>query len=119
MTHQPHSDWSPAWQLPYVELILAFTVVAYVLESYVDWRQHRLFSVSSRPRELEAIMDEETFAKSQRYNRDKSAFGFVRGAAELVQGVVVLWCFVLLGAWRLAGRLMVAVLGSSYAATQG
>jgi len=65
-------------QLPGGPLLHSFLVFAwfvYLLETYLDLRQYRLFKVKKKPAELTYVTQDE-FEKAQHYGGDKCRFGF-------------------------------------------
>ncbi|KAH3766728.1 Afc1 protein [Pelomyxa schiedti] len=78
--------------------VLGFIVSVYVVETYIQWRQHRLFKVSAMPQSIRAVldrttpgaMDETKFLKSQQYSADKSVVEFVSDFLVTVFTVVFL-----------------------------
>jgi STE24 endopeptidase len=58
---------------------IGFVAGVAAVELCLSLRQRRLYAVSRRPRSLDGIADDETFAKSQRYNLDRNTHGIVTG----------------------------------------
>jgi STE24 endopeptidase len=74
--------------VPYLALTLLFTAFMYVLEAYLDLRQLRAFtSTKALPKELVSHISEETFRKSNAYNKDKFAFKMIESAFSFIQTV--------------------------------
>jgi STE24 endopeptidase len=78
---------------------LIFAWAVYAFESWLDWRQHRLYSVQHKPALLSYVTQEE-FDKAQAYGRDKSTMGFVKSLWLMVKMMLqfyvsysaLLWC---------------------------
>lgn len=80
--------------IPYLGLTIAFTVLIFVLEAYLDFRQLSTFySTKALPAELADHVTDETFKKSNYYGKDKFAFKMIESAFMFIEGVA----FVLLG----------------------
>jgi hypothetical protein len=65
--------------VPYLELILGFVTFSYLLETYLDVRQHNNYKVKVLPEKIKKynIITQEEFAKSQAYGLDKRLFLFL------------------------------------------
>jgi len=75
---------------PYFESILFFITLTYILETYLDVRQHQNLKIKTIPKEIERynIITPEKFEKSQSYNLDKSNFAFISDAFDYVHTIV-------------------------------
>nr|AAK48913.1 Afc1 protein [Physarum polycephalum] len=82
-------------------LILGFVTFSYLLETYLDIRQHNNYKVKVLPEKIKKynIITQEEFAKSQAYGLDKSNFGFFHDFFDFVQNILVLVCGVLPYLW--------------------
>lgn len=67
-------------EIPWKSLITSLLWIVYLFETYVSWRQYRLYSLTTPPKALMAHVSHEDFVKSQRYGRDKARFAFVSDA---------------------------------------
>ncbi|EIW74190.1 hypothetical protein CONPUDRAFT_93981 [Coniophora puteana RWD-64-598 SS2] len=88
------------WKL-YVQ---AFSWTVTFFESYLLLRQFPLYSKTSPPDVLAAHFDEETFAKSQAYGRDKARFSLVSGLYKQALDSLLLQYGFYGWAWDVAGR---------------
>lgn len=60
--------------------VLVFLWIVYFWESYLSSRQRYLArTVEKVPKELEKVLDQETFTKARLYSLDKSTYGFWSG----------------------------------------
>lgn len=50
---------------PYFEFTVGFIVLVYIFETYLDLRQHARYKAKEVPRELDGVVTQETFTKSQ------------------------------------------------------
>jgi len=71
------------------EATLSFIWIVYFFETYLDIRQHRKLLEKKIPQELENIVPEEKFLKSQSYQLEKSNFGFVHCAVSIVETTLI------------------------------
>jgi len=93
----------------------------FFFETYLDWRQHKRFDQKKRTKELESLVSQEDFIKSQAYGHDKSSFGFVRGTIDHVLSVLMLWYRVYPLMWEWAGSIVahyVSDFGPEYEVSQ-
>jgi hypothetical protein len=52
---------------PYFYFVFGFINLAYIFETYLDYRQHLKYSVTKLPAKLAGLVKQEVFEKSQRY----------------------------------------------------
>ena len=87
---------------------LAFLLLVYLFETYLDYRQHRLFHVSHKPPQLTWITHEQ-FLLAQQYGQDKSWLAFEASANSTPKQVA----FLLLGLyprlWDASGELAASI----------
>eukprot|EP00898_Chlorokybus_atmophyticus_P002787 jgi/Chlat1/3509/Chrsp23S03792 len=77
---------------PYREAAIGFIVLVYLLESYLELRQHRkLRDGRTLPPQLRGIVSEEKFAKSRAYGLDKSRLSIAHEAYSLVENIVLIY----------------------------
>jgi len=92
--------------VPYLEFYLGFSVVSFVLETWLSWRQHRCFRVPAIPAAVSALVKQETFDKSQQYGLAKSSFGFIESTIMFVHNM----CLMSLGAlpwlWNVSAQVV-------------
>ena len=103
--------------IPYLGLTIGFTVLIFVLEAYLDFRQLSTFySTKSLPSELTDHVSDETFKKSNEYGKDKFGFKMIESAFMFIEGVA----FVLLGylpfTWDLSNNIVgrMGILSTDY-----
>ncbi|KAI8057356.1 peptidase family M48-domain-containing protein [Syncephalis plumigaleata] len=89
--------------IPYKELVLGFSYVVYLLEQYINIRQHRKLRSTIRPAALSDIVEEEAFVRAQAYGRDKSRFRFIQEAWGLLLTTITLWYDLLPLLWHAVG----------------
>jgi STE24 endopeptidase len=86
-----------------LEFVIAFSLLAYVFESYLSWRQRVKLLEKEKPTELTFVSDED-FAKTQSYGLDKSNFGFGSGvfsqAMKILSFVLTAWW------WKQSGIIL-------------
>jgi STE24 endopeptidase len=75
--------------MDYLVPCLVFSWLFYLWDTYLQWRQRRVFhSVSHVPPELNSLLDESTFDKSRVYQLDKSSYGLVHDLFKQVELMV-------------------------------
>lgn len=95
--------------IPYLEIVVTFTVVMYALELYLDIRQLRKFSKNSGiPAELKAAVSDETFQKSISYRRDKFHFQIFSNTYNLILSLAFLYLGYLPYIWDQSAALAVS-----------
>mmetsp|Transcript_44863 Transcript_44863/g.72056 ORF Transcript_44863/g.72056 Transcript_44863/m.72056 type:complete len:428 (+) Transcript_44863:146-1429(+) len=62
---------------PYLTATLLFSIAVCAFESYLDIRQYNLYFVEKRPKDLQSLISEKNFLRSQDYNADKMRFKLV------------------------------------------
>nr|XP_022289103.1 CAAX prenyl protease 1 homolog [Crassostrea virginica] len=87
--------------------VLAFLWVVYFWESYLSSRQRYLArTVEKVPKELESVLDQETFTKARLYSLDKSTYGFWSGIYHQIESTLILCLGALPFVWKLSGRII-------------
>lgn len=87
--------------------VLVFLWIVYFWESYLSSRQRYLArTVEKVPKELEKVLDQETFTKARLYSLDKSTYGFWSGLYNQVETTVILCVGALPFVWKLSGRII-------------
>ncbi|XP_008810111.1 CAAX prenyl protease 1 homolog [Phoenix dactylifera] len=89
--------------LPYLEAVLGFMILMYILETYLDIRQHAALKLPSLPKPLEGVVSQEKFEKSRAYSLDKSHFHFVHEAVTILMDTAILYFGVLPWFWKKSG----------------
>ena len=74
--------------IPWKALVNALLWGVYVFETYVSWRQYRMYSRTAPPPALAGHVSADDFRKSQRYGRDKMRFSMVSDAVMHVVSLV-------------------------------
>ncbi|KAK9478280.1 peptidase family M48-domain-containing protein [Lipomyces japonicus] len=90
-------------------LILGFSATQYLFETYLDLRQHKVLQRTKPPATLEGVIEQETFDKSQEYNRTKSRFGFIRSFYSFATDALITVFDGTPFIWGVAGRLMTSI----------
>jgi len=82
-----------------------FAWAVYAFESWLDWRQHRLYGVATKPA-LITYATQEEFSKAQAYGRDKSRLHFVKAAWDMLKMVAQFWWAYYPLLWAASGLLL-------------
>jgi len=88
---------------PFYQYYLISIWVIYVFDLYLNYRQYRTFLSDKRPKEIVDIVDQDKFIKSQKYQHDKSLFGFASGAFEQIKTSLIWYFFVFPWVWNKCG----------------
>ena len=87
---------------------IVFLLLVYLFETYIDYRQHRLYYVTTKPPQLTWITHEQ-FLLAQHYGLDKSKLTFVSNAYSTAKQLA----FLLLGLypllWEASGLLAASI----------
>ncbi|GIY15811.1 CAAX prenyl protease 1 homolog [Caerostris darwini] len=96
----------PAWTpVQILNAIIAFTWAVYVWETYLSFRQYKIFKTTpSIPPELAGVIDQVTFNKSRLYNLDKSKFSLLSSLYDQLFQTAVLVFGGIPALWSLSGR---------------
>lgn len=92
--------------VPWKPLITGLLWVVFAFETYVRWRQYRLYLLATPPKALMAHVSHDDFVKSQRYNRDKATFTFVSSALTHAAALAAVHYNLSAHLWVLAGALL-------------
>jgi STE24 endopeptidase len=87
------SGWNPdnTGSVPYLQLTLAFTVLTFLFELYLDWRQLKTYeTVAAVPKEIASVVEDGVYQKSRIYGKEKLAFGILRSTFGLFEGLLLL-----------------------------
>lgn len=90
---------------PSLIAFLLFAVLVYLFETWLDVRQHKLYAIAQRPKEITYASDDD-FRKAQAYGHDKSAFHLVQTAVEHVKMIISLYLLQMPFLWRLSAQLL-------------
>ena len=97
------NDWKSDGEIPYLELTLAFSVLVFLFEIYLELRQLTLFkTVKEVPKEIKSIVPEDTFTKSNLYNIDKFTFGLFSSSFMFAEGTALVFLGYLPYSWDVA-----------------
>lgn len=89
--------------LPYLEAVLGFMLLMYILETYLDIRQHGALKLPKLPKQLDGVVSQEKFEKSKAYSLEKSHFRFVHEVVTIVMDITILYFGVLPWFWKKSG----------------
>lgn len=78
-------------------------ILMYILETYLDIRQHGALKLPSLPKQLEGVVSQDKFEKSKAYSLDKSHFHFVHEVVTIVMDTTILYFGVLPWFWKKSG----------------
>uniref|UniRef100_A0A1D1YLC6 CAAX prenyl protease n=1 Tax=Anthurium amnicola TaxID=1678845 RepID=A0A1D1YLC6_9ARAE len=92
---------------PYLEAVLGFMISVYIFETYLDIRQHAALKLPKLPKQLEGVVSQEKFQKSQAYTLDKSHFHFVHEAVTIIMDTAILAFGLLPWLWKKSGDALV------------
>jgi len=93
--------------LPFFEFVLIFMNIVYIFETYLDYRNHLKYKTLKLPVKLNNLVKEDVFIKSQKYNLDKSTFGFIEGFIGHIITLSFLWYGGLPFLWNLSEKPVV------------
>ncbi len=96
LVDDPAIHWKP--------LILRLLVGVYLFETYVSYRQYKLYSRPAPPAELASHVDLKTYEKSAAYGRDKAKYTFVKQAADLAMMAAAVHYNVYARVWNVSGQ---------------
>ena len=86
--------------------VLAFSWIEFLWEAFLGRRQKVIYRTKTKvPKELEGIVDPETFEKARLYALDKANFGAVEGIFNQVLSTVIMWFMGFKLFWDKAGDL--------------
>jgi STE24 endopeptidase len=86
---------------------IGFMTVQFLWESYLSYRQHKVYKKNKEvPKEVRAIIDEETFKKSREYGLDRSWFGMVAGLIKQCINTAFAFYWGEKYLWKAAGNLI-------------
>jgi len=72
--------------------VLGFMWIEFLWEAYIGYRQKKIYkSKTTVPKELETILDAETFTKARLYALDKASFGGIEGWFSQILSTCILW----------------------------
>jgi len=72
--------------------VLGFMWLEFLWEAYIGFRQKKIYKTRTTvPKELEKILDQETFTKARLYALDKAAFGGIEGWFNQILSTCIIW----------------------------
>ncbi len=91
----------------YFTLIVGLSNFAYVMNTYVNWRQYRVYKTQlNAPKEVASICTVEEYEKSRLYGLDKARFGLIQDLFSQVYTNITLMFGLLLLFWNASGNLL-------------
>ena len=95
--------------------LLGIVNLVFLVDLYVDYRQHRCISKEKRPKELAAICTEEEYSRSRLYNVDCSQFAMLAKIIQHFLGVAMLFAGFYPHLWTTCSKLFVGEIKTSMA----
>ena len=93
--------------VPFLGLTIGFTALVFVFETLLDARQLGKFDDAKKvPKELDGVVDQETFDKANAYGSDKFRFGIFEAVLLFGEGLALLLGGYMPFNWDLAGSLL-------------
>ncbi|BDA43105.1 CAAX prenyl protease 1 homolog [Coccomyxa sp. Obi] len=89
----------PASEISYLDLVIIFSVIVYVINTYLDFRQLKAISKPSPPAPLRDSYSPVEYRKTQDYQLDKWYFNFFSGVFNHVLELTMLSVFYLPWLW--------------------
>eukprot|EP01067_Filipodium_phascolosomae_P000468 Filipodium_phascolosomae@DN1369_c0_g1_i1.p1 len=93
-------------KIPYLPLYLGFSIGVSLFDTYLSYRQYQKNKSKKIPPQIQGLVSEEHFQKTQVYQQDKRRFGFVEDVVSLVEGLAMTGLFVAPALWRASGALL-------------
>ncbi len=86
--------------------VMAFSWIEFLWEAYLSHRQRKIYKQHTTiPKELDGILDADTFTKARLYALDKSNFGAVQGIFSHVLSTILMLLFAFKYLWDKSGKL--------------
>ncbi|XP_050387643.1 CAAX prenyl protease 1 homolog [Argentina anserina] len=95
---------------PFLEVVVGSMILMYVLETYMNLRQHSALKRPTLPKSLEGVISQEKYEKSRAYRLEKSQFRFVCQLVNILMDSVILFFKVFPWFWKKSGQF-VALIG--------
>ncbi|EDO31610.1 predicted protein [Nematostella vectensis] len=87
--------------------VFVFLWLVYLWESYLSYRQHKLFKETEDiPVELKDVLEKDTFEKARKYQLDRSTYGFYHGIYSQIETSVILLLGGIPFLWNISGNLI-------------
>lgn len=87
-------------------LVIGITAGQWAFSTWLRYRQYKVLQRPKPPVQLQEVVEQETFDKSQEYGRAKSRFGFVSSLYGLLQNIGIIHFDVLPKLFTVAGSLL-------------
>eukprot|EP01130_Rhizamoeba_saxonica_P013175 TRINITY_DN5593_c0_g1_i1.p1 TRINITY_DN5593_c0_g1~~TRINITY_DN5593_c0_g1_i1.p1 ORF type:complete len:151 (+),score=15.14 TRINITY_DN5593_c0_g1_i1:60-455(+) len=89
----------------YFESVVIFSTVVYLFETYLDYRQHKLYKLNKIPSPLKGAITPEDYQTTLRYSAEKSVFGFFSSAYLQILSLAWLYWGVYPYLWKASAGL--------------
>ena len=73
-----------------IQCVQNFNIMMKFIEIFNIWQRYLARTVEKVPKELESVLDQETFTKARLYSLDKSTYGFWSGIYHQIESTVSL-----------------------------
>jgi len=90
---------------PLLHYFLTFAWLVYAFETWLDWRQHKMYAVRTKPNSITYATQEE-FAKAQAYGHDKSSLHFVSALWSTIKMTLQFYYGYYPLMWSISGALL-------------
>lgn len=91
---------------PYFEAVVSFLVIEFILEHYIDWRQHLQSFREDVPKVLQERISRDDMKKTNAYSKDKYWFGVVESLFGFVLMMAVLFSGFLPWLWNVSASML-------------
>jgi len=89
--YKQHGISDIASSVPYLFIVIIFTLLVFLIEIYLDFRQLNNFKTATKvDSHLEQHIDSDTFIKTLKYNAAKYSFGIFETILTVLQGLILL-----------------------------
>ncbi|KAI9308286.1 peptidase family M48-domain-containing protein [Cunninghamella echinulata] len=92
--------------IDYKQYVIVFSNAIFLFEQYLNYRQYKRYLLPNRPKDLADIVSEEDFKKAQKYNLDKSRFGFLHDFIKHIEALLFLYYNGMAWFWYTSGSLL-------------
>ncbi|KAE8665794.1 hypothetical protein F3Y22_tig00112528pilonHSYRG00008 [Hibiscus syriacus] len=89
-----------------MEAVLGLTLLMYLFETYLDFRQHAALKLPTLPKTLQGVISKEKFKMSRAYCLDKSHFHFVHEFFTILIDVAIIFFGILPWFWKKSGNFL-------------
>lgn len=92
--------------------VLSFSWIVFCWELYLKYRQYNVYkTVNKVPKELDGLIDDETFRKSRSYSIDNARFDIVTSFFGQIQTTLTIYFYLIAFFWNLSRKIMTTYLG--------